>query len=195
MWDEQALYVRAMVLDNQVVPGPAGTELYKGDNLSVWLDTDLQKDFEQGLRDGDDWQIGLSPAGPDVKPDKEGRTFAPAWCWVPKPGTNGVVSASKPLLDPYNHALRGYQIEAAIPWANLGGLPPGVKIRPAALPMAGPASTEPRRYHLGLAGAMGIGLVLSDADTEYQELGYVSNPFFTWAEPKTFNTLLLVEPN
>jgi hypothetical protein len=195
MWDDQALYIRAMVLDNTVVPGPAGKELYKGDNLSVWLDMDLQKDFDHGLRDGDDWQIGLSPAGPEVKPDKQGRTFAQAWCWVPKPGTNGVVAASKPLVDPYNHAVRGYQIEAAVPWSGLGGPPAGLKIQPAALPMAGPASTEPRRYHLGLAGAAGIGLVLSDADTEYQELGYVSNPFFTWAEPKTFNTLLLVEPN
>jgi hypothetical protein len=186
MWDDKALYVRALVTDNVIVPGPPNADLYKGDNLSVWLDMELEKDFNRGLRDGDDWQVGLSPG-------LNGK--AEAWCWVPKPGRNGVEAASKPLIDPNNGKTIGYQLEAAIPWAGLGGLPAGLQVRAAAVPMAAPTSTEPRRYHLALAGVAGIGLVLSDADTEYQELGFVSNPTFTWAEPKTFNTLFLVEPN
>lgn len=194
MWDDKALYVRAAVLDNVVVPGPPGKDLYKGDNLSIWLDMNLEKDFDQNMRDADDWQIGVSPGDPKTA-DKKGIIAGQTWCWVPKPGTNGVVAASKPLIDPFNGAPRGYQLEIEIPWSGLGGAPAGLEVKPAAVPMAAPTSTEPRRYHLGLAGVAGLGLVLSDADTEFQELGYVSNPYFTWAEPKTFNTLFLVEPD
>jgi hypothetical protein len=185
LWDDAALYVRASVIDDTVAPGPGGRELYRGDHLAVWLDWDLAGDFRQDTRNADDWQIGLRPAGAGVG--------AEAYCWVPKAGAQGVKVASRPLVDTYSGGVNGYEIEAAIPWASLGGLPPGMTPGAAPAPVAMPAG-QSRRYQLAVAGAMGFGAVLTDSDKKPQELVYVSNPGFTWAAPRSFNTLLLVEP-
>lgn len=182
LWDPEHLYVHATVMDDRVVPGMAGRELYRGDHLAVWLDHDHDGDFGQIARTADDWQIGFSPGRP-----------AQAHAWVPKPGRHGLQVASRPHIDPYSGGVYGYELEAAIPWADLGGRPPGLvpgaPIRPPA-----PQTGEPRRYALALAGVVGCGLVLSDSDAQPQELAYVSNSRFRWADPTSFNTLLLVEP-
>lgn len=185
LWDETALYVRASVIDDTVAPGPGGRELYRGDHLAVWLDWDLAGDFRQDTRNADDWQIGLRPAGSGAGPE--------AYCWVPKAGAQGVKVASRPLVDSYSGGVNGYEIESAIPWASLGGLPPGMTPGAAPTPVAMPPG-QSRRYQLAVAGAMGFGAVLTDSDKKPQELIYVSNPGFTWAAPRSFNTLLLVEP-
>lgn len=185
LWDEDALYVRASVIDDMVAPGPGGRELYRGDHLAVWLDWDLEGDFRQDTRSADDWQIGLRPAGAGAG--------AEAYCWVPKAGPQGVKVASRPLVDSYSGGVNGYEIEAAIPWASLGGLPPGMTAGGHAAAVA-IAPGQSRRYQLNVAGAMGFGAVLTDSDKKPQELVYVSNPGFTWAAPRSFNTLLLVEP-
>lgn len=184
MWDPQNLYLRADVMDDHVVSGPAGKDLYKGDNVTLWIDQDLESDFYQAGRSRDDWQIGFTPG--------VGAAPAAAYCWCPQPGTDGFHVASTPLRDPFSGTVRGYQIEAAIPWARIGGLPPGLVEVPAA-PLVAPGST-PRRYRLAVAGVMGLGVVLSDSDQKPQELGYVSNPNFVWAEPTSFNTLVLMAP-
>ncbi|MFN3432281.1 MAG: sugar-binding protein, partial [Candidatus Sericytochromatia bacterium] len=185
MWDERALYVRASVFDDVVAPGPAGRDLYQGDHLAVWLDWDLQGDFRQDARSADDWQIGLKPASAAMP--------AGAHVWVPKSGPQGVQVASRPLVDTYSGGVYGYELEAAIPWAAMGGLPPGVSPTEPK-PSSGAKPGAARRYTLGVAGAVGFGLVLTDSDKRAQELVYVSNPGFTWSAPRSFNTLLLVEP-
>lgn len=181
MWDEAGLYVRAEVLDDRVTPGPAGRDLYQGDHVAVWLDSDLHGDFDRATRSDDDWQIGLSPS-------LTGGA-AEAFAWIPQAGRHAFAVASQPLRDPYNGAVRGYMLEAALPWATLGGAPPG--LTGAAAQAAAP--TGPRTYQLRVAGAIGAAFVLSDADTEPQELVSVSNEAFAWSQPRTFNTLLLVE--
>ncbi|MFP5503084.1 MAG: sugar-binding protein [Candidatus Sericytochromatia bacterium] len=182
MWDPAHLYLHATVMDDRVVPGAAGRELYRGDHLAVWLDHDHDGDFGRIARSQDDWQIGFSPGRP-----------AQAHAWVPKPGRHGLQVASRPHVDPYSGGVYGYELEMAIPWADLGGLPPG--LAPSEAPAAPvPLTGEPRRYELALQGVVGLGLVLSDSDAQPQELAYVSNGGFRWADPTSFNTLLLVEP-
>lgn len=184
MWDAANLYLRADVMDDHVVSGPPGKDLYKGDNVTLWLDQDLEGDFYQAGRSADDWQIGFTPG--------VGATPPAAYCWVPRPGAEGWQVASSPLRDPFTGTVRGYRLEAAIPWSRIGGRPPGLVDAPAAsLP---PQHGAPRRYTLDVAGVMGLGVVLSDTDKTPQELGYVSNPDFVWAEPTSFNTLVLVTP-
>ncbi|MNS75540.1 hypothetical protein D3C72_1090620 [compost metagenome] len=159
--------------------------MYQGDHLAVWVDWDLEGDFRQDARSADDWQIGLKPASL-TQP-------AGAHVWVPKSGPQGVQVASRPLVDGYSGGVNGYELEAAIPWASMGGLPPGMRASAA----KGASDAKPgaaRRYTLGVAGAVGFGLVLTDSDKRPQELVYVSNPGFTWSAPRSFNTLLLVEP-
>jgi hypothetical protein len=111
---------------------------------------------------------------------------------VPKAGAQGIRVASSPLVDSYSGGVNGYELEAAIPWATLGGLPPGTHRGPEPQPV--PARPgQATSYALEVAGVLGFGAVLTDSDTKPQELVYVSNPGFTWAAPRSFNTLLLVE--
>ncbi|MEB3285445.1 MAG: sugar-binding protein [Candidatus Sericytochromatia bacterium] len=183
MWDSQALYIRADVMDDKFRPSEPGYRLFEGDHITLWLDRDLQSDFAQGIRNADDWQIGLAPT-------KQGDGLA--WAWVPESGTRGILVASKPLTDPFDGALRGYQLEAAIPWEAVGGRPP-LKF------LSTPPTTDPRlslqarRYSLHLAGVLGLTLVLTDADERPQEMAFVSAPRFSWGEPRTFNPLFLLD--
>lgn len=177
MWDREHLYVRATVVDDHLTPGAAGRDLYKGDHLAIWLDRDLQGDFDQRVRTDDDWQIGFTPGSP-----------AAAYAWVPRPGRHDLQVASRPNVDPYSGGIYGYELEAAVPWATLGGAPEFLDT----------AKTPPRQgamrtYELAASAIVGAALVLTDADEAAQELVYVSHPGFAWAEPLTFNTLFLVE--
>jgi hypothetical protein len=149
---------------------------------------DLGRDFTQVRRDADDWQLGLAPG---TGPNRIGG--GEAWFWVPRPGRGAAKVASSPLVDPYEGAIRGWRLEAAIPWADIGGPPPGLDPGPA--PDLADARKElaPRRYQLRLAGQVGVGIVLTDADEDAQELAYVSSDAFAWGAPKTWNSLLLVE--
>ena len=177
MWDRDHLYLRATVVDDHVMPGQAGRDLYKGDHLALWLDRDLQGDFDQRVRTEDDWQIGFTPGQP-----------AAAYAWVPRPGRHDIQVATRPHVDPYSGGVYGYELEAAVPWATVGGTPPfRADSRPAK-----PTGTL-RSYELSAAAIVGAALVLTDADEQSQELVYVSHPGFGWAEPLTFNTLFLVE--
>jgi hypothetical protein len=178
MWDRENLYVRATVVDDHVVPGAAGRDLYKGDHLAVWIDRDLAGDFDQRVRTDDDWQIGFTPGSPGA-----------AYAWVPKPGRHGLAVASRPHVDPYSGGVYGYELEAAIPWSTLGGTPEFHE-RTA---IAASASGRMRTYELTAAAILGAALVLTDSDEQAQELVYVSHPGFAWAEPFTFNTLFLVQ--
>lgn len=184
MWDPQALYVRADVMDDTLKVAPAGKQLFEGDHLGLWLDMDLARDFNLVRRDADDYQLGLAPGAR--------ATGGEVWSWVPRPGRGAAKIASAPLLDPYEGAVRGWRLEAAIPWTDLGGAP---RLTPGPAPDLADARQElaPRRYQLKLAGMLGIGVVLTDADESAQELAYVSSPSFGWGAPKTWNTLLLVE--
>lgn len=185
LWDEHALYVRASIVDDTLAPGPPGRDLYLGDHLALWLDWDLPGDFRQDVRSDDDWQIG-------IRPGRRGEA-AEVYCWVPKTGPQGIQAVSRPLVDDYSGGINGYELEAAIPWATLGGLPPGMRPGAAPAPVTAPHG-QAKGYTLAVDGAIGFGAVLTDSDTKPQELVYVSNPGFTWAAPRSFNTLLLVEP-
>ena len=189
MWDEAHLYVRADVMDDTLRVPPPGKRLFEGDHLGLWLDMDLARDFAVARRDGDDWQVGLAPGqGTDARRAAGGD----AWIWVPQAGRGTARVASAPLVDPYEGAVRGWRLEAAVPWADLGG-PPKLRPGPPRAPADPRLELKPRRYTLRLAGMIGIGAVLTDSDKEPQELAYVSAPDFGWGAPRTFNTLMLVE--
>lgn len=189
MWDERALYVRADVMDDGLRVAPPGKRLFEGDHLGLWLDMDLARDFAVARRDADDWQLGLAPGqGADPKRAAGGE----AWFWVPRAGRGAARVASAPLIDPYEGATRGWRLEAAIPWTDVGG-PPNLAPGPAPDLSDPRRELNPRRYALRLAGMIGLGVVLTDSDEEAQELAYVSSPTFGWGAPRTFNSLLLVE--
>jgi len=108
-WDENYLYLAASVVDDQHVQELRSYDLYNGDEIDLWLDTDLAGDFSVDTNNADDYQIGLSPGNFDSIP-------AEAVVWYPqrRPEWNSRIHvAAQPVGS-------GYQLEAAIPWSMLG---------------------------------------------------------------------------
>lgn len=60
-WDEDALYIAIRVTDNQTVQIKSGKDLWEGDHIEVWLDMDLEGDYNEAVNSDDDFQFGLSP--------------------------------------------------------------------------------------------------------------------------------------
>ena len=114
-WDNGNLYVAVQVDDDYHVQTQNGNQIFKGDGVSLQLDTQLEADFGNRLSP-DDFQINLSPgdfAGtPPVayrfRGDNSGNL-------TDMPG-HGIQVAARRSGD-------GYTLEAAIPWSNLGITP------------------------------------------------------------------------
>jgi hypothetical protein len=69
-WDAQNLYVAFRVWDDQIVQVNSGSNLWQGDHVELWFDTQLQLDFDSDQAGEDDFQIGVSPGDfKSVKPD------------------------------------------------------------------------------------------------------------------------------
>jgi hypothetical protein len=115
-WDDTHFYVAATVTDNLHVQfaRTRGYDLYKGDDIEIWFDTDLAGDFAVREANGDDFQLGLSPG------DFAG--LAPeAVFWNPDrlDERNASVSVAAKPREP-----GGYTLEAAVPWQALGSFRP-----------------------------------------------------------------------
>jgi serine/threonine protein kinase len=115
-WDAANFYVAADITDDVHVQfaGTRGYNLFKGDDIEIWFDTDLAGDFASREANADDYQLGLSPG------DFAG--LAPeAVFWNPdrKDTRNRLVTvAARPKEG------GGYTLEAAVPWEALGGFTP-----------------------------------------------------------------------
>ncbi|MEO5952065.1 MAG: protein kinase [Chloroflexia bacterium] len=118
-WDSTNFYVAATITDNVHIQfaRTRGYDLYKGDDIEIWFDTDLAGDFAVREANADDFQLGLSPG------DFAGLT-SEAVFWNPdkSDARNAMVTiAAKP--SPTN-GEGGYTLEAAVPWAALGSFRP-----------------------------------------------------------------------
>lgn len=163
-WDSTNFYVAATITDNVHIQfaRTRGYDLYKGDDIEIWFDTDLAGDFATREANGDDYQLGLSPG------DFAG--LAPeAVFWNPDPRSderNALVRVSaKP--SPTN-GEGGYTLEAAVPWTALGGFKP----QPGA--------------------AMGFAVSAGDNDQRevpIQELMISNGPRLQYRQPLTFSNL------
>jgi serine/threonine protein kinase len=110
-WDERNFYLAVGVTDNAHVQISQGGDLYKGDHIEVWFDTDLAGDFSNTKMDGDDYQIGLSPG--------DFAKIAPeAFIWTNR--DPNLIASIKVAAKPRG---TGYTLEATIPWATLNFQP------------------------------------------------------------------------
>lgn len=114
-WDEQALYVAALVIDDTHAQYSQGAESFRGDSLELQLDTDRAGDFGNGIS-ADEVQLELSPGNfGDIPPQ--------AWRFV---GSNSGVYLDAPSASisvAASEAPFGYFIEARIPWSDLNVTP------------------------------------------------------------------------
>jgi hypothetical protein len=104
-WDANNLYVAADVIDDKHVQQDTGENIYRGDNVMLLLQPDLNS--------GRYFQIGLSPGSLSDSGDILSRLPPEAWVWQPPyvQGAGITVAAVK--------TAKGYTIEGAIPWSFL----------------------------------------------------------------------------
>jgi hypothetical protein len=60
-WDEENIYVALNVEDDIIVQRYIGGNMWMGDHVELWFDTQLQLDFDSTEAGDDDYQIGISP--------------------------------------------------------------------------------------------------------------------------------------
>ncbi|NOZ72683.1 MAG: hypothetical protein GXP38_12365, partial [Chloroflexi bacterium] len=108
-WDQQYLYLAVAVNDDQHVQELRSYDLFNGDEIELWLDTDLAGDFDDDRINSDDFQIGFSPGNFNtIQPE------AVIWYPTRRPDWNSQIRiAAQP-------AGQGYRLEAAIPWSIFG---------------------------------------------------------------------------
>jgi hypothetical protein len=112
-WDDQALYLGVVVIDDAFVQVSSGRNMFRGDIVELQLDADLRGDYNSTVLTADDYQLGLSPGN-------FGSIGSGAYRWYP--ASQQGIPAGVTLK-----AVRteeGYNLEASIPWGALGGITP-----------------------------------------------------------------------
>ncbi len=112
-WDNQYLYLAVKVKDDVYVQNSSGTNLYKGDQVELLLDTNLQGDFYYNVLSPDDYQLGLSPGKPDTNGTKEAYLYFPSSLAGQKSGVT-IAAVSQAGV---------YRMEAKIPWSLFNTTP------------------------------------------------------------------------
>lgn len=118
-WDDQNFYIGAVVTDDVHVqlPSTRGYQLYKGDDIEVWFDTNLDGDFTVNRGNEDDFQLGLSAGNfSDLGPE--------AVFWNPTPRSADRNQMVRVAAKPRPGTAGGYTLEAAVPWAAFGDFRP-----------------------------------------------------------------------
>jgi hypothetical protein len=187
-WDDTYFYFGAEVRDGNIVQNQRGEELSQGDHIELWLDTDLQGDFDTPGVDEDDFHIGLSPGNfADLPPE--------SYVWLPEQYEGMAQGIRVAARRSQVSNAPGYTLEAAIPLSLLGldgrslvpvsGWMEGVKGRPYA----------PHVYFPQGGQAIGFAVVLTNVDTPgaaEPEWVTASPSGFQPGKPDTFNTLIFI---
>ncbi len=160
-WDNNALYVAVLVIDDTLSQPSSGRQLYQGDSIEIQWDTNPPGN-NPAAWDADDWHIGLSPGNFQDKPPE-------SYVWTPRDGYGadmGVRMAARPFMN--NGQYQGYTIEAAIPWAL-------VTVQPKA----------------GQTFRIAVSISDDDSPQAVQESMVSTSPGRQWHRPDTLNTLTL----
>ena len=105
-WDDRALYVCGKVTDDIIVQESSGTELWRGDHVEIWIDTQPSLDPVQRGYNEYTYQFGISPGNFDKQ--------APEFCvWLPADLDNSI----KEIAWATKQNKTGYSFETRIPWS------------------------------------------------------------------------------
>jgi hypothetical protein len=107
-WNEQNLLLAMDVQDDVHAQTQRGWEMFRGDSVEMWIDADLQGDFDQPAGNADDWQFGFSPGDFQLLAP-EGVVYIPL----------RDVNLNRQILVNAQRTATGYTLEASIPWAML----------------------------------------------------------------------------
>lgn len=109
-WGIDNLYLGVEVTDDQSVQNESGRTMYKGDDVEIQLDAQLEADFADDKLSDDDNQIGLSAGNFADRPPE-------AYVWLPSERSGTMIEMAA------RQTANGYVLEAAIPWWVLGVQP------------------------------------------------------------------------
>ena len=160
-WDNDALYIAVLVIDDTLSQPSSGRQLYQGDSIEIQWDTN-PPGRNPAAWDPDDWHIGLSPG------DFQGRP-PESYIWTARESSGadaGMRMAAQPFTN--NGKYQGYTIEAAIPW----GL---VNVQPKA----------------GQTFRLAVSISDDDIPQAVQQSMVSTSPGRQWHRPDTLNTLVL----
>ena len=168
-----------------------GADMWEGDHIELWVDADLEGDYNEAVNSADDFQIGLSPGNfKELKPEVH--------VWVPsvdKESIREIELAAKPREG-------GYTLEVRLPTSFLfqnvekrvGVEPTGSRVlkritaAQLALQSGVLASGE-------LKPGFRLGMMIdgSDCDAVHQPQKCMlsTSPERQWGDPTTFNILEL----
>ncbi|MBX3083285.1 MAG: endo alpha-1,4 polygalactosaminidase [Anaerolineae bacterium] len=111
-WDSENLYVGFDIADDVIVQKYTDTNIWRGDHVELWFDTQLQLDFDSAEPSADDFQIGLSPGDFDkVPPD--------IFIWQPATLRDSYINSIKFAV---KRTDKGYSAEMQIPALVLKGI-------------------------------------------------------------------------
>jgi len=60
-WDAANLYLAFAITDNVILQKWTKGDMWQGDHVELWIDSDLEGDYGETVNSSDDFQIGLSP--------------------------------------------------------------------------------------------------------------------------------------
>lgn len=114
-WDSNNLYVAAQVADDIHVQTQTGNQIFRGDGLSLQIDGERAADFGPTLSP-DDFQINLSPGDfGGIAPSAHRFRGSNDGTMPDAPGHRIELAALQ--------TEQGYNVEAAIPWRDIGLTP------------------------------------------------------------------------
>lgn len=187
-WDDAYFYVGADIRDGHIVQNRRGPNLFLGDHIELWFDTDLQGDFDALGLSEDDFLIGLSPGNfADLLPE--------AYVRLPEQYEGMAHGIRLAARQGQVSNAPGYTLEAAIPLSLLG-LDGGSLVQVAGRVEGNQEYRDPTHVYFPQGGqTIGFAVELASVDTPgatEQEMVIASSPGFQWGEPCTFNTLIFV---
>jgi len=168
MWDKDNLYFAFSVTDNKVYQEARGGDIWTGDHIELWLDTDLDADYNEAVNSEDDIQVGFSPGNfSDIPPV--------VYVWTPDIS----IDYKKIVKIASRKTKKGYIIEAQLPINFIFSWTKDI-----------PGKIQP---DLNADMKMGISIELSDTDSTKapQKCMLSTSLDRVWGDPTTFGFLVL----
>jgi len=190
-WEPKALLIALEVTDNTLVQEKKGADMWEGDHIELWVDADLEGDYNEAVNSADDFQIGLSPGNfKDLPPE--------CWVWVPSvdpASLRRVEIGARKKAD-------GYTLEVRLPTSFLfQNAEKRVGVDPISLPGSKRISVAQRALQQGVLNSgelkpgFRMGLMIDGSDTDAsnqpQKCMLSSSTERQWGDPTTFNLLEL----
>lgn len=110
-WAEEGLYFAVKVVDDTLLQRVADANLWHGDYVEWQFDTQLEKDYERGTMNSDDYQLGITVGDFD-------KVAPVAYAWFNGPDAPGPIDIQQAQLQTSD----GYILEIFIPVDLLSGI-------------------------------------------------------------------------